>query len=61
MENKFFSYSQYLDIDFAVKPNKENSFVWRSIPDITTKNALIRLSSTGGEYATKSARFTIVK
>ena len=47
--------------NIAVKPNKENSFVWRPIPDITTNNALIRLSNKGGGYSTQSERFTIVK
>jgi len=54
-------YTQLLRNNIAVKPNKVNSFVWRTIPDITTSNALIRLSSKGGVYSTQSAGFTVVK
>ena len=50
-----------IEENVATIPNQENSFVWRKIPDSMTKNAQIRISSTGGRYSTRSEKFTITR
>ena len=47
--------------NIAAVPNKENSFIWKNIPESSSQNSFIRISDTNGRYSVISKKFIVVR